>query len=99
MQLRPNMGPRVMTPVGSTAGERLFSDARTTSGVLAAVAFIRDGQDELPAFLTGKAEAALARRSWQTNEVYGQEMFATIAAERETADFVNVYQCGGGGAE
>ena len=59
---------------------RIYSDARTTGGGMAAVALLPKQGTEFTAPLTGAAEKVLTDSAVETNEIFGLEMLAMVAA-------------------
>ena len=59
---------------------RKYTDACTTRGGLAAPAFVRDGQDEIPVLLGGQADVNPTRSLLRANAICGLGMFAMAAA-------------------
>ena len=61
-------------------GARIYADSRTADGGPAAIAFFENNGDEFTVSLKGAAEGAHSKSLLQTNEIYGLEMFASVAA-------------------
>ena len=75
----PDMAPRLIRPIGHLVDVRIYSDACTTGGGLAAVALF-SGDRQVTVLLTGAADKKLLRSLEATNEIYGLEMFAMVSA-------------------
>ena len=79
VRLLPDMAPRMIRPIGHLVDVRIYSDACTTGGGLAAVALF-SGNEEVTVLLTGTADKKLLKSLETTNEIYGLEMFAMVSA-------------------
>ena len=85
------MVPRATKPIGSAVDVIIYSDASTTEGGSAAVAFLTNPSGEFTVLLMGAAEAELinwvaalgqprlAQPSRDTNEIFGLETFVMVA--------------------
>ena len=72
--------PRVMKSPGRAVDVRLYPDACTTHGGLAAIAFFANPSDKFAVLLKGGAKAELLNSLRDTNAIFGVEMFAMVAA-------------------
>ena len=79
-RLLPVMSPRIVKPVGCTADVRIYSDACTTGGGMAAIALFSRPTGEFMVQLKGKAEDLLLKSLKETNEIFGLELFAMVSA-------------------
>ena len=79
LRLLPDMAPRLIKPIGSLVDVRIYSDACTTGGGMAAVALF-SGTKEVTVLMTGVADKKLLRSLETTNEIFGLEMFAMVSA-------------------
>ena len=80
IRLLPAMSPRIVKPVGSEADVRIYSDACTTGGGMAAIALFSRPAGEFMVQLKGKAEDLLISSLAETNEIFGLELFAMVSA-------------------
>ena len=60
------MADRIIRPIGPSADVRIYSDACTANGSLAAAAFFGNNEGERPVLAKGAAGAALRRTLLQT---------------------------------
>ena len=83
IQISPYIAPRPMKLRVETAHVRICSDARTNKAGMAAVALLRN---EFVVELRGPAYEVLLKALQVTNEIYGSETSATVAAIRALGD-------------
>ena len=70
--LLPELSPGIIKPVGRAAGVRIYSDARTADGGVAAVALFPKRAGEFAVLLKGNAKQLLPECISETNEILEQ---------------------------